>query len=357
MLSVFTQSIGSFLLYCIIQVPVFFVGMVISSKQEWAVWDSRCIVKTYVSGQMIIWAVMQVLAVPLIQLRAQFNVLFYCFMGIITFLAVFGCWRFLHIEKKSCISTKNRITSLSPVSVIIFVILIALVMLPFVSYFLGQHVDSDDARWLAEANDALEYGDMMTRDYSTGEYMGHFVIAKDIASPWPMFFAALAKLLHVNAAVSAHTLYAPIAILISYGIYYLIAYELFEKTESRFTFLFSVALINLFYAGTIYTQSVFSLVRIWQGKATVAAVIIPLLLYLAICINKRDDRIDWVRMGITCCAACLLSGMGIFMSGIMIAVFGAYSTLAYRRWKRIPVWLISIMPAIVFGIVYLYWKG
>ncbi len=357
MVSIVLQSAGPFLFYILLQIPVFFVGMVLSTAVERENWNRKTALKTYVSGQLVLWAILQIMAVPLILLRAHFNVLFFCFIIISAVLGVFGGWRYIHLEKKGFISAKKWFARLSPFARIVFIVFVCMVLLQVLSYYLGEHIDFDDARWLAESNDALTYGDMMTRNCSTGEYMGHFGVPKDITSPWALFFAILARILHVNVAVGAHTVYAPVALLISYIVYYLIAYELFDNTEARLIFLMMVSLINLFFAGTVFTQSVFSLIRIWQGKATVAAVIIPFLLYLAICINKRDERTDWIRLGVTCCAACLLSGMGISISGILAGVFGMYSIVAYHKWKRIGLWLIALSPAVVFSILYFYWKG
>ena len=142
-----------------------------------------------------------------------------------------------------------------------------------------------------------------------------------------------------------------------YIIYYLIARELFAKKDARFTFLLLVTVINMFYSGTVYTQSVFSMVRIWQGKATVAAVIIPLLVYLFICINKRNNTSDWLLLPITCCGACLLSGMGISLSVFMILIYGLYNIIAYKNLKRIPMLILALLPSIVFSLIYFFFKG
>jgi len=349
------QSLLPLAFYLLLQIMVFLTGINLNSGEELRRWDNRSILKTYISGQMLIWAVLQIIAVPMILCRNRFNALFYMFVVLVIVLGGNGCRLILKLKRKQ-LKVKNN-TDFPLFARIVCLALIILIVLQVFSYFLGQHIDQDDARWIAEANDALVYGDMMTRYVSTGDLVGGFETFRDVTSPWPMFFAILAKMLHINVPFAAHTLYAPVALLISYGVYYLIADELFEKAESRFAFLFTVAWINLFFAGTTHTQSVVTLVRIWQGKATVAAIIIPLLLYLAICINKRNERIDWIRLSVTGCAACLMSGMGISLGGILIAGIGAYSIMAYRRWNRIPYWLLSLAPAIGFFLVLFFLKG
>ena len=53
-------------------------------------------------------------------------------------------------------------------------------------YIFGMHLDEDDARWIAEANDALVKNKMLLHNPATGEYIGRFVgeMIKDVFSPW-----------------------------------------------------------------------------------------------------------------------------------------------------------------------------
>ena len=353
--SIVGQSLLPLVFYIMLQAVVFLVGINLNRRDELQSWNGSFIIKTYIYGQMGVWALLQVLAVPMILCRAHFNTLFYVFLVSIAVLGVLGFRRIVKFRNKQPMG--KMFPGLSVFARVICIAAVVLIILQILAYFLGQHIDQDDARWLAEANDALVYGDMMTRYVSTGGLVGWFETVRDVTSPWPMFFAIVAKILHTNVPLVAHTLYAPMALLASYGVYYLIATEIFAKLESRFVFLFSVAWINLFFAGTTHTQSVVTLIRIWQGKATVAGIFIPLILYLAVCINKRNEKTDWLRMTVVCCAACLTSGMGISLGGILIAVCGGYGVFAYRRWRRIPFWFLSMAPAMCFSLVFFFLKG
>ncbi len=357
-MGVFRESVIPLLLYALLQVPVFFIGINIISDKDYLTGDGWVFVlKTHVIGQMLIWMLLQLMAVPLILCRVRFSALLYGFLIILIILCLLGAKRFVCLRKRKNLELKYTRESFSGITIVLLIVAVALILIQFFLYFLGQHIDQDDARWLAEANDALEYGDMMTRNVSTGEFLGWFDTIRDVTSPWAMFFAVLAKIIHTNTAVAAHTVYAPITLLMSYGIYYLIGRELFKKNESWSAFLLSVVVLNLFFAGTVYTQSVFTLVRIWQGKATVAGIFIPFLFYLGIRINKRNEKADWLCLAITGCAACLTSGMGISLSGILIILLGGYSIITYRRWGRIPFWILSLSPSVGFSLLYFYLKG
>ena len=348
-------AIIPFLVYCLIQVIIFFVGSNLVRREE--EYSLSIIFRTYIMGQMLVFAIIELLSVPMILLRWRFNTLYWAFIIICLILFVLGVVRFFWKRKVRFVNVKETFRSFTPVTAILLVLVFLIIAAQFSVYFVGQHLDEDDARWLAEANDAIEYGDMMTRDFSTGEYQGVFTTAKEVASPWPMMWAILARTMNTRASIAVHTCYASFELLVMYMIYYLIARELFDKWESRLAFLLLTAVINMFYAGTVYTQSVFSMVRIWQGKATVAAIIIPLLLYVFLSINKRNETRDWLMLPVVSCGACLMSGMGISFSAFMIAIYGVYNIVAYKNWRRIPLFLISLLPSAMFSFIYFYFKG
>ncbi|QUC66685.1 DUF6077 domain-containing protein [Aristaeella hokkaidonensis] len=340
------EAVLPFLGYAILQLIVIVAGLNIIGEKEIR-WTG--LLKSWITGQMLLFAALQVLAVSMILLRWEFSVLFWTFCGVV--IVLFG----LGIRKIKRI--KLTIHKLSPIALVFLVASILLILSQAGIYFFGMHLDEDDARWLAEANDAIETGDMMTRSYHTGELLGKFAEMRDVVSPWPMLFAILSRVLFTRVSIVAHTIYPTVEIILVYGIYYLIASELLQKSEARLTFVLFAALIQYFYGGSVYTQGTFSLIRIWQGKASVAAVIIPLLFYFFISVNKKNRTRDWIYIALVGLAGCLMSGMGISITLILIGVYGVYNILAYQNWKRIPFFIVSVIPSLAFALTYYCLKG
>ena len=251
-------------------------------------------------------------------------------------------------------------------------------------YIFGMHLDEDDARWIAEANDALIKNRMLLHNPATGEYIGRFVgeMIKDVFSPWCMYMAWLSRATSIRAVVIAHTIYPPILLGLSYSAYYEIGCQLFvdgkvgkSKTHERGIFLLMVSVINLFMAGNVYTQSVFTLTRIWQGKAVVAAVMIPTILAIILRVQKTTRHMvgsisDWTLLIVTGVSCCLFSGMGIAIGLLLLAIYGLYVVVCMiqrtakhseYKWKgcaiRTGLWLASLVPSIVYGLSYLRLKG
>ena len=346
-----SAAILPFFLYLIIQFLVAAAGLNVVREQEIGI--SGCL-KSWILGQIICFAVLQLMAVPMILMRLKFDVLFWTFFGTIALL----CWLGLCKLCKKRIKIRIRMHDLEAIELFLLMVVVLLILWQAGTYFFGIHLDEDDARWLAEANDALYTGDMMTRSYYTGEYVGTPLMMEDVTSPWPLLFAVLSRiLLNTRVSIVAHTIYPTLEIVLVYCIFWLIGREFFEKRTARLTFVLMATIVTLFYGITGYSQGVFILVRIWQGKATVAGVAIPLLLYLFICINKNNKLSDWMLVALVGAASCIMSGMGIIISGVMIGVYGLYNIIAYQNSKRIVPWIVALIPSVVFLLVNYYLRG
>ena len=321
----------------------------------------------------MLWAAFQVVAVPCINFRTTFNTLFWIYTAIVVILIVCGVW----VLRSRAVSRRrwkgNWGERFSPFLIIALLVIAGQMCV----YIFGTHLDEDDARWIAEANDALVKNRMLLHNPATGEYIGRFVgeMIKDVFSPWSMYLAWLSRATGIRAVVIAHTVLPPILLGLSYSAYYEIGAQLFKgakKRHERGIFLLMVSVINLFMAGNPYTQSVFTLTRIWQGKAVVAAVMIPVILAVVLRVQVvKSDRVqgelkDWILLAIGGVSCCLFSGMGIAIGLLLTAVYGAYvvfrmmaRTIGNRRfqWKdciaRAALWILSMLPGIVYGLSYI----
>lgn len=342
---------------------------------------SRSISFTYLCGQLVLWAAFQIVAVPCIHFRTTFDLLFWIYTAMVVILSILGCVALCSRARSGRRAREGAIKWLSP-----FLIIACLVIAYQMRvYIFGIHLDEDDARWIAEANDALVKNRMLLLNPATGEYIGRFVgeMIKDVYSPWPMYLAWLSRATGIRPVVIAHTVYPPILLGLSYSAYYEIGCRLFpdgadgkSKIHERGMFLLMVSLINLFMAGNVYTQSVFTLTRIWQGKAVVAAVMIPAIFCVIQRVQRaRADRAtgeisDWILLIVVGTGCCLFSGIGIAIGLLLLSAYGLYAVVCMmaraahsggRDWRgcaaRAGLWLVSLAPGIVYGLSYLRLKG
>ena len=325
---------------------------------------SESLTFTYLCGQLLLWAAFQIVAVPCIYFRTDFSTLVWIYTGIVIALVAVGIY-FLIKKKNNHIpehdKEETRSFRVSP----FLVIALAVIVFQCCVYIFGMHIDLDDTRWIAEANDALAKNKMLLHNPATGSYLGRFrgEMVKDVFSPWSMYLAVLSRWTGIKAVSIAHTVYPPILLGMSYTAYYEIGRQLFKGKHERGIFLLMVSVINLFMAGSQFPQSVFTLTRIWQGKAIIAAVMIPLIMAAVL-------RRDWKLMITAEVCCCLLSGMGIAIGFLMIGVYGLYmvicsvvSTIRGKecKWTKclfsIGLWVLSMAPSLVYGIGYLQLIG
>lgn len=303
---------------------------------------------SYLYGHIILWALFQVVAVPAVQLRWSFNGLFWIYICLVTVLIVLGIKKIPELIK----------TIHKPHMDIAIILALIIIVFQMCMYIFGQHLDEDDARWIAEANDALTKNKMYLYNPATGDYIGAFrgEMIKDVYSPWAMYIAVISRFIALRPAIVAHTIYAPLLLMMSYIVYYNIGKLLFKGGVERSLFLLTTVVVNLFFSGNPHTQSTFTLVRIWQGKAVVASVIIPLIYMLYLYIEFDDRRKNWTSLIICGSASCLFSVMGISISLIMIGVLGFYAVVK-KRWNRIGYLIVAMLPAILYGYGYIVMKG
>ena len=302
-----------------------------------------------VTGNLAVWGLFQLLSVPMIQLRAPFSALYWTFLAAAAALLAFS----IAGLRKRKVSIRVSFPD-SPVMRIALALAVGLILFQAGTYLLGMHKDQDDARWLAEANDALSRGTMFLHNPATGEYLGRFTgeMVKDVYAPWPMFMAALSRFTGIRAVTLAHTFYAPVLLLVSYLVFYLTGRRIFAGRDERIIFLLAVSVITLFFYGGSDSEAAFALSRIWQGKAAVAAVGIPALFCHFLTIRQENNAGTWCLLPLYSCACCLFSGMGAVSSLIMIGGYGLY-LIVCGQWKRIPLWILSMVPALVFELGYL----
>lgn len=314
----------------------------------------------YVIGNMFLWAMFQLVSVPLIIMKCKLTTLIamWCILSMIVVLVIGS------INKRQCSSFLGECAykysffdEIKNNYVLIFNMFFALTVIGYqcYKYVRYMHIDEDDSRFIVNAVDAYSYNTMMLTNPTTGEYMGTWVgdLAKDVASPWMMYVAAIAKICHVHPTILAHTILPVFFLGMAYCGYYLVGYVIFKGDMEKCTlFTAIVAFLNMYFSDAIYMQSYFSLVRIWQGKATLAAVMIPVMLYLLMSTYENDSKSKFGLITIAAIAMCLLSGMGIFFSGIMAGSYGMYFVLVKKKWSDIPFVVLTCVPTVVYGMIY-----
>lgn len=312
-------------------------------------------------GTMFGWFVFEVLSVPAIRLQAAFHyvVFMWCFIQIIMVIGVCYCNR--DCLKQFCLGGQIRKGFLKQRTVIeiVLILLTCLIIIAQMGmYVFGMSRDDDDARYVANAVAAVANDTMLLTNPYTGETLDAPVgeLLKDSVSPWMMYVAAISKISKIHPAIMTHTVLPPILLLLTYIAYLVLANSLFEKDahKKKILFLFFVSFFVMFASVSIYSATTFSLTRIWQGKSIVAAVIVPLIYgFVPRFLEQQTAYKQYAVLLMINGASCLLSGVGIVLSGLMVGGLLFTYAIQTRKIAVLVLGMICCVPNLITGLLYM----
>lgn len=224
------------------------------------------------------------------------------------------------------------------------------------AYF--THYDADDANFVATATTAVYTDTILEVDPYTGGIFDHFPGRRGL-SPFPVFCGMIANLSGVHSAIFMHIVLPFVFIILAYIIYALTGEILFKNNNlAVVVFMFFICLLNIWGYTSVYTSSSFLILRIWQGKAVLAAIIIPAILLLSINILQlKDTLLLWVMLGITVLCACAVSSMGIGLSVLCILAIAISDLIIKKDIIRLLKYIAAASPAMIYGLIFVFMMG
>lgn len=314
------------------------------------------LVTNWVFGMALMFAQLQIVAVPMIIKDQDFHSLLYVYVSVILIEMIYVLSRrigyFLGLVKliPSKLKKGGIIGAL--------VILCILMQGGMLSYFV--HPDDDDARYIPSAVAAVEKDIMFEENPITGVplYSRISEVFKDMVSPWIMFWAIVSKITAIQPAILMHTVVPVFFIPLSYAVYWILSGCLFkEEHDKKLIFLGLVCLINIFSGYSVFNAGSFLLLRIWQGKALFASIFVPLLFALAIRFYNLENKkliYEYITIALICCGACLTSGFGIILTAIFLGLFSVVYGLGKKDFKGMAAIWFSMLPCVIYGFLYAF---
>ena len=340
----------------------------------------------YVTGLVTMWAAFEVICVPLILRDRPLRRVVVIWMAVSVVLSLAGLIAELLRRAKEDRAIRQTFKKLPDREKAfrtgtekIWFSVICCVIAGLFAWQAGHHVflthiEDDDSRFIVTALEAYEHDQMYRVNPATGEraeasepFSSDDV--KDVCSPWMMYVATVSRVAQLHPAIVAHLVLAVLLTALMYFVFWLLGAALFPDSPLRQAgFALFSALAIQYLGGTTFTAGSFALTRIWQGKAVLAAAGIPFLFAEFQMLyreagkaftpeTERDGKNGIIALiGVTGLGLCLLSGMGILFGGLLIAGFGVWYLLAYRKWR--DAWKIAaaLSPSAGFGALYIWLK-
>ena len=303
-----------------------------------------------VYGYVILWSIFQILVIPCIFFKMKLSLFMLLYVAVVVILLLLSIIknhkRIMVSLWKTLKGLKNKHWSLLLVVFILFVQLICVV-----TSNLG---DLDDAFYVATAETAVATDTLMEFSPYTGEAYTKLP-ARYILSPFPLFVAVISQLIGVKPVTMAHT-FLPICLIpLAYAVYYMIGCRMFlGKKKEQGIFMILVNCGVLFSGYSIYTQGVFLYTRIWQGKAVLAAILLPLVFYWGLSIFTRPQlKGEWGMVLATMLSCCLVSSMGIMLSAIMMGIMGIVQWYQKKDFVSLRRMFYCCIPNIIYAGIYM----
>lgn len=221
-------------------------------------------------------------------------------------------------------------------------------------YVRYQYSNADDAFYVASAATSLATNTVFAYSPYTGTAY-ETLPARYALSPFHAFNAVLCRLTGIHPAVMAHIVFMILFLLFAYAVYALLGRALFSKDmEKTGYFLLLVSALTLFSAYSERTSGLVLLIRLWQGKALLAGVLLPMALYLAVRIFLLDGRrADWLLLFALMCACCMASSMGVLLGALSAGIFGLLYAVRDRSVRPLVFTVLCCLPNVLCGALYL----
>lgn len=215
------------------------------------------------------------------------------------------------------------------------ILLAAVLLIIWQCSMVVQHVsyNVDDNFYIAESVTYLNRNVMMNTLPASG-MEGSVFPATYLLVSWEAFLAVLSKLFLTEPAILCHSVIPVFLILLHYMILYMIGRE-FGK-ERAFPILLFSAFLNLVSGPSTYDSGAFLILRIWQGKAVLANIFLPLLLYVFIRIlkSKNVSLPNIFYLFAILLASQAASTVGTYLAPVLYAVYALVFLILVRKWKE-----------------------
>ena len=216
-------------------------------------------------------------------------------------------------------------------------------------------MDEDDAFYVGTATTAVETDSLYAYNPYTGAAY-NVLPSRYILSPFPAFLAVTSRLCGgLHPAIVAHTVFPAVFVFLAYVVLFQYSRIFFRgKAGEQGIFMILCAVILWFCGYSVYNSEIFTMGRIWQGKAVLAGVFLPFLFLLCMEIFMQEKtEYPWSLAFLANGACCLFSSMGIMLAPLLMGVFALLSLVKFRDGRRFLKSVVCCLPSLILGVVYI----
>lgn len=322
--------------------------------------ENRGIGATYAVGFLILLAVFQLIAVPVVFMDPWgFETVADLFSVATTLLTGWGIVGTMHYWRREGrifhkIARRKERGRLEQIQWILVLILIGLQLFMAVTH---ASFDGDDAYYVVQSVITDETNTLYRILPYTG--MSTSLDIRHSMAVFPIWIAYIARMTGVHATIVSHTLLPVFLIPLTYIIYYEIGKKLFrEKAEQLPSYMIFVCILQIFGNVSIYNNATFLLMRTWQGKSMLSNVVIPGIFMILLWLfdgepEKRTRRgAVWFLLFMINIVAAMMSTASVFLNSFLIAVMAIVFSLQEKNIKILFKMAACCIPCVVYALLY-----
>lgn len=310
----------------------------------------------WISGQILLWAGFQLVSIPFILQTKEFSKVVFCFNCLTVVLILAAVVYYLLQRRKrhaklKVVGEKNKTTY------ILWTAFALLLAVQFLCAIFLAYEEGDDAFYVAVSNATVNSNHMYLILPYTGLFTGLDV--RHGLAPFPIWVSYLADMSGMHVTTVAQIALPLVLIAMAYSLYYCIGKMLLAGKQKFLPFYMIITAVMVLYGGyTTYSAENFLLVRSAQGKAVLAAIVIPflfLLLYLLVERLQKEEKMGagfWGLLTLTQTAACLCSTLGTVLTCMLTAIVGVCILVCYKKWKLLFPMAASCIPPVCYAALY-----
>lgn len=323
----------------------------------------------WIYGQICLWAGFLFVCVPMVLLKKEFPQVERTYFGFCALMLLLSGACFLLRKKKRATEGGEPLAAKakrerSRGALLLWICFGVILAIQIFCVFYLRYEDGDDAYYVAITSYAKEVKALYRNIPYTGQYTELDV--RHALAPFPVWVAVLADVAGLSGAATAHAFMPVFILAITYGLFYLLGERLLLTRDGlgeswRMPLFMTFAGLLVTFGGySIYSAENFLIVRAGQGKAVLANVAIPALLYAVVLMMQRLEKQEKlpVSLWIMICAAmttgCLCSTLGSFLLCVFLGVVILCGLVIYRRWTLIIGGAASVAVPLVMAAIYVF---
>lgn len=323
--------------------------------------EKRSIGLVYISGFLILLAVFQLIAVPVVFLDAWgFDVIITLFTIAMTLFTGFGMVQALHLWRKEGNVLKKKTLGIasSRIERIQWILFFCLIGFQLIMAVMYAPFDGDDAYYVVNSVITDETNTLYRILPYTGESTS--LDMRHSMAVFPLWIAYVARMSGVHATIVSHTVLPLVLIPLTYLIYYEIGKKLCKEANTKISaFMIFVCMLQIFGNVSIYNNATFLLMRTWQGKSMLANVVIPAVFMVLLWLfdgeaGKRATKSGlWWLLFVLNIVAAMMSTASVFLNSLLMAVMTFVLYLQEKNWKILIKMACCCIPCVVYALIYI----